>query len=413
MVAASRHGRTWLKADAEHEAPVPYGRGLRPVDEPRISEERATVVGDSARKIGFITDPDEPQRVAEYLVERAPDRLNIGDDWKIELEVDPGLAAARDKNAILQVAGERRRERGWAYAICLTDLPVRHESRPVLGEANLTERAAVISLPALGGVQPCRRTRQVVQQMLGEFTTATVHRPDDDVETTSGQHGLDSALTRVLAPIHRTITTGDQGEVYIRYHATRGRGRARLLAGMVRTNRPWRLVFGLSRALAAAVAAGAFGLSSSTIWQIGDQLGTGWQMAAAVAATAVLVFWLVAAHQLWEHPTRTAAQDREQMWLYNASTVASLTIGVACLYLTLFLINLALAAFLVPSTLLNTTLGHPAEPTSYFALAWAFTTLGSIAGALGSSLETDEAVRQAAYGYREERRRAEHANATD
>ncbi|WP_459155861.1 hypothetical protein [Salinifilum ghardaiensis] len=49
------------------------------------------------------------------------------------------------------------------------------------------------------------------------------------------------------------------------------------------------------------------------------------------------------------------------------------------------------------------------RPGTYVTLARGFTTMGAVAGALGSSLGSDRAVRQAAYGYREEQRRAREA----
>lgn len=215
-------------------------------------------------------------------------------------------------------------------------------------------------------------------------------------------------MTRVLAPIERSETSTDEGEIDVRYRATRRRGRIRLLSGMVRTNRPWRLIFGMSSALAAAVATSAFGLSSSTIWQIAYELSPLREVIAAVVSVGVLVGWLIAAHQLWEKASIGTAKDREQARLYNVSTVATLTIGVGCLYVGLLVINLVVASFLVPLPLIASTISaEAATPSTYIALAWGFTTMGVLAGALGSSLESDEAVRQAAYGYREQQRRGQ------
>ena len=47
---------------------------------------------------------------------------------------------------------------------------------------------------------------------------------------------------------------------------------------------------------------------------------------------------------------------------------------------------------------------HAAGLGDYLRLAWLVTTLGTIGGALGAAVESDRAVREAAYGYRPEER---------
>jgi hypothetical protein len=44
-------------------------------------------------------------------------------------------------------------------------------------------------------------------------------------------------------------------------------------------------------------------------------------------------------------------------------------------------------------------LGHQASVAGLVGLAWMATSVATVGGALGAGLETDEAVREAAYGY--------------
>ncbi|TDC91535.1 hypothetical protein E1161_16090 [Saccharopolyspora aridisoli] len=340
-----------------------------------------------------------PERVTRRLARDLPELLSDEElSWAVEVDVDPVTAGRHNTRDILASTRERMDHHHWDLAICLTDLPVRANGRPVVAEADLDRDVAVVSLPALGGTQVYRRSKQVMLLMVDEL----IGREDGG----ENRYGLDSKLSRLLAPVQRQEHNGEH-EADVRYTTTRRRGRLRLLSGMVRSNEPTQLIFGLRSALAAALATSAFGLSSSTIWQIGDQLGAFRQVTAAVLSVALLVGWMILAHGLWEKRRNSSENDRDQVLLYNTSTVATLTIGIGVMYFGLFAVNLVVALFLVPPHLLASTLGHPADFTRYLALAWGFTTMGVVAGALGSSLESDQAVRQAAYGYREDQRRGE------
>jgi hypothetical protein len=214
-----------------------------------------------------------------------------------------------------------------------------------------------------------------------------------------------------LAGPVRRVPPGDQ-ETGVRFVASTVRGRARLVAGMVRANRPWRLMLGLSSALAAALATSAFGLTQDTIWQLADGLGP-WRLSlAALGSIASLVVWLVADHELWERRGGRAARSGQPIGLYNTATVITLTLGVVCLYAALLALNFLAALVFIVDEVLQETLGHPVAVGDHALLAWMTTSAAVVGSALGSGLESDEAVRKAAYGNREAERRARHDGAT-
>jgi hypothetical protein len=86
--------------------------------------------------------------------------------------------------------------------------------------------------------------------------------------------------------------------------------------------------------------------------------------------------------------------------------VTALTITVAVLfsYAVLFALVLLAAGIFVPGAYFQSTLRHPVGPGEYLTLAWLATSLATVAGALGASLEDEDTVREAAYGYRQRRR---------
>jgi hypothetical protein len=75
---------------------------------------------------------------------------------------------------------------------------------------------------------------------------------------------------------------------------TRSAGPLWTLAGMVRVNRPWRLVLGLRGAVAAGVATAAFGLVSGPVWQVSGVISTERLWIASVVSVMAMVGWLVA-----------------------------------------------------------------------------------------------------------------------
>jgi signal transduction histidine kinase len=182
-------------------------------------------------------------------------------------------------------------------------------------------------------------------------------------------------------------------------------GRWRLLLGMVLANRPWLLVPGLKTALVAALTTGAIATINSTVWLLAGSLSWWRSIIASIASIAFVVGWLVIDAELWDRPDDDSSQARERSRLYNTSTLVTLTAGVIICYSALYLLNLAWALFVLDPAGMGGSLRMPFGYGDLFVLTWFVASAATVGGALGSGLESDEAIRAAAYSKREEDRR--------
>jgi uncharacterized membrane protein len=355
-------------------------------------------------ELGLVAAPGFPTDLAEQLAEELPElltaRVDDGVEWSIPTVTEPLLAdPAHGGIEVIDVARERMRAEGWDMAVCISDLPLRIGRRPVVAHASATHRVALLSLPALGALHMHRRAQDAIVRLVDGLMGESL-----ELNRRSGSDRRLRVARRLLelaAPIRRE-TADDDDDIDLRFVAAVVRGHLRLLAGMVRTNRPWRLIARLSRALAGALAAVVFALVTSDVWRIADHAGWGSLLVLSVGVLTGTVVWLVVAHALWERASDR--RDREQVVLFNTATTLTVSIGVVTLYAVLFAITLGVARLLIDPGLLGSELGHQAGLTTYATLDWMISSLATVGGALGSALESDAAVREAAYGYRPERR---------
>jgi hypothetical protein len=115
----------------------------------------------------------------------------------------------------------------------------------------------------------------------------------------------------------------------------------------------------------------------------------------AALSLALLLVALVVAHGHWERARDAAA--RERIVLFNIVTVTTLAIGVASLYLVLFAAMLVAAAVMIPPDALAKQIGHAPAVTDFIRIAWLAASVATVGGAFGTLVESDEAVRAAAY----------------
>jgi hypothetical protein len=113
------------------------------------------------------------------------------------------------------------------------------------------------------------------------------------------------------------------------------------------------------------------------------------------SSVGATVATLIVGADLWE-PT-SAPGVRKQVLLFNIATVLTVVIGVLVLYAALYVLALVAAFWFVVPQVFTSAVGHPASLRDFFELAWLTCFLAMIGGALGAALETDDAVRDAAY----------------
>ncbi|WP_199844801.1 hypothetical protein [Streptomyces sp. DSM 15324] len=364
----------------------------------RVSSQDRTVVA-------LLADPDAPTDIAQRMARTLPDRLAArsgrGRRFDVDVVSEPFTAGAEDPATLMHRIMDRGGDGDWDIVVALTDLPLHSQGRKLVVDLSHEHGLALLSLPSLGGFRLQTRARQAVEEavlsLVGPLATGAEGHP--------GSQPLGGPFIGRLTPV-REGRVGEEEIADLRYVVSGPRGYVRVLLGMVRANRPWRLVPGLSKALAAALATGAVATVNSTIWNLAAYLSTPRLVIATVGSVALMIGWLIVDADLWHRTDQVSPEARKRTALYNASTVVTVGIGVIVCYVGLVVINLVWALFILNRQVFASTTRTPLNATEYWTLAWFVASVATVGGALGSGLESDEAIRAAAYSKREQERRS-------
>ena len=341
--------------------------------------------------IGLLAAPGPASELTESLVGEIADRLAgqlPGVRWRVEFVSDRLVQPPTDLSELVAAGRRMLLERGWHLAVCVTDLPLQTARRPMIAHVSATHGVAVLSMPALGPVSVRKRTAETIVRLVG-------HILGDPAQAEGAERlPLAEAVIRRMRELGARTERGEHGVGFVARVVT---GNIWLLLGMLRANRPWRLALRLMRVLVVAFAAGVFALVTSDIWRLAHYLGPLRLVVIGFGSVSAITVTIMVTTGLWERSPHPAA--REQVALFNIVTAATVGLGVAALYLALFIAMLAAALLLVPGNLLGLVLGHPAGAADQLRLAWLATSIATLGGALGGALESGESVREAAYTY--------------
>lgn len=379
--------------------------------EPTQQHERSCWV------LGILPSPELPTRIVEKIRERLTERLSrevaSDRDWCIETVTDPMVGTDEDADDIMDEAERFKREHGWAYVVCLTDLPLFHEGKPLAASASGNRGVAILSQPALGASPIARRVEEAMIQLVSELHFGSsregrdawcqYHNKTRRGQRREAQRLVKRRLSEWVAPFVRRDINEEDSDLDVRFLARfKLPGYVKLIGGMVRANRPWSIFPAFRRIGAAAFATGAYGMIFNSMWRLADSYEPWRFVTLMVLSMLAMVVWIMIDHGLWEPVRHKNAFSNAN--LYNIATISTLSIGVLFYYLLLTMLFFATAYLFVPSAVMGQTLGHEVGALEFAALGWLAASLATVGGALGSGLESDDTVRNATYGYRQQLR---------
>ncbi|MGA4538850.1 hypothetical protein ACPA54_02505 [Uniformispora flossi] len=362
-----------------------------------------TVSSQGVTVVALLADPDVPteiaQRLAQTLPARLADKFPQGRRFDIEVVSEPFTAGAEDPPTLMRRILERGSAENWDIVVALTDLPLHSHGHRLAVNLSHEHGLALLSLPSLGGLRLQTRARSAVEEavlgLAGPGATGAEVPPQSPP--------LRGLYARRFTPI-RQGPVGVDETADLRYVVSGPRGYLRVLVGMVRANRPWRLVPGLSKALAAALATGAIATLDSDIWSLAEALSVPRLVIAMVGSVGLMIGWLIVDGELWDRSAGHSPEAKQKARLYNASTVLTVGIGVLVCYVGLMVINVVWGLFILNDRVFASATKTPLDAAEYWTLSWFVSSVATVGGALGSGLESDEAIRAAAYSKREQER---------
>ncbi|MFE9015057.1 hypothetical protein [Streptomyces cyaneofuscatus] len=354
----------------------------------------------------LLADPDAPTEIAQRMARMLPDRFagksGHGRRFDVRVVSEPFTAGTEDPRTLMSRVIDRRSPENWDILVGphRPSVALHSHRRKLVVDLNHEHGVALLSLPSLGGWRLQKKARRAVEEAVLSLASPRARGVQGAPRSQPPLEPLGGLLATV-----RPGPVDEEEPVDLRYVTSGPRGFLRVLVGMVRANRPWRLVPGLSKALAAALATGAIATVNSTVWSLAASLSTPRLVIAMAGSVGLMIGWLIVDANLWHRTGRGSPEERQRARLYNTSTVLTVGIGVLVCYVGLLFINLLWALFILNDQVFASMTRNPLHATEYWTLSWFVASVATVGGALGSGLESDEAIRAAAYPKREQERR--------
>lgn len=345
--------------------------------------------------IGVMVDPGLPEKRVIRVLEKLgirPDDSDITDDQlraanRPRVQFRTGtLPMSLDGSVRLSDSAAGLMETyGWDRLVYVTDLPLTTRL-PVISQTVNRGRAVMLCLPAFGVLRAQEGLRQELSRLLhGKSAGAGRSEVVDEAEDIEGGDA-EADTTRVIDGFGRSL---------------------RLLLGMIAANQPAQLYRVLTGCLAIAIATGAYGIFYGSMWQMSHTVSVPRMFLISVFAVGALTFWLIYHNGLWNRwPNREP--DSVEKWrarMDNRATLGTVLVAAIMIYTTVIVVLVILSVVIVDTTFFRAQVDAEPFPWGYLKLAWLTASLGTFAGAIGSSFDNDDAIREGTYSRREHVRR--------
>ncbi|GAA4506002.1 hypothetical protein [Brevibacterium yomogidense] len=348
---------------------------------------------DRAGTIGLMADPGVPMRVAERIAGAVALELSEEAEsaWDVEISQQRLPLNTEGEIPVFHYSEKLRDSHSWDYLVYLTDLPRLGTDQMLLCQASADARTVLLSVPAVGALRTTRRVQKLVTALVSSAQTNTFDYPSEKL------------MKDIIGArrVHRYVEPERNDIVSV--HLSGWLSVLDLLTGMIRSNQPSKLLPALTNSIALGAATGAFGIFYGSIWELSDSSSPWRLLLISASVIAVLVTWLIGRNGLWAQGREAAT--RLQPRLDNTATIATVGFGVTMMHLVLWCILFVLGLIVVDMSYLQEQLGHRVSMIEYIHLSWLSASLGTLAGALGSNFNTEDAIREATYSRRVYERR--------
>ncbi len=346
-----------------------------------------TAETDHATRIIAITDPGLPLRRFTAVQGQFEARLEQRLGSPVRVDVHAALVETRPDDSLRldSAAALRKQFESVDGVLVLTEMPRYSDGRLLVAEAYRTDDVAAVFWPTLGILASRRRIVDVL-------TDCTLRLITDTAPTATAPRAVG----------RRPRWTAKSPSEVLELQARPVSGTVRTVISMVVTNTPWRTARELSGALAAASAAGAFGIFYNSIWQMSADLPTARLLAIGLLAISTMTGWLIISNGLWDGPIHGSTSG--PTFIYNLSTVATLFVCVLTLYVVLAAMILLGSLVVITPRFMSAIIQEPAGFSHYLSVAWLSAAMGVVAGGLGATFDSSTDLRQLMHGSRERTR---------